>query len=96
MLIEHADEEFVDEEFVDEEFESPEKLVEPAEQQDSIHEQPDESPPRKAKRKVLTDLISPKPKKVRKLAAAEIACGVCSKKFRRSDNLKRHTTKAHS
>ena len=91
MLIEHADEEFVDEEF-----ESPEKLVEPAEQQDSIHEQPDESPPRKAKRKVLTALISPKPKKVRKMAAAEIACGVCSKKFSRSDNLKRHTTKAHS
>ena len=65
------------------------------EQPDSIREQPDVTPPRKAKRKVLTDLISPKPKKVRRQAAAEHECGVCRKKFSRSDNLKRHMTKAH-
>ena len=92
------DHEFIDDtwlhdEFLDEEFE--EDQVETPEQQASIPEKPEVSPPRNAKRKVLTDLISPKPKKVRKLAAAGHDCGVCNKKFSRSDNLKRHMTTAH-
>jgi DNA-directed RNA polymerase subunit RPC12/RpoP len=84
----------------------PEQQYNISEQQDNIPEQqdipeqrdqPDVTPTRKSKRKVIiTDLISPKPKRVKTQAAVEFKCGECRKSYSRSDNLKRHMTKAHS